>query len=258
MAGARSSAAVVMAFLAILAILPAFPAASQPADKMDIYIKELAAEQRTRLVENYLNSGFVYSKFLKFQRPAAVYLSCADKACDPAPLGMLDDLRAKAPLALGERVGEADVAQIEIYVAPQPSAYEARDREIDREFHTDANYSGRNLSPPPDPLPASCWTATHFDLHTGVIAKSLIFIDSDASPRIQTLCMGFELVRAAGMVNTEAVLFYQKLDADLGNVTIWFAANAYLHGLPEIRPGGRMEEARAALNARYGLKITSP
>lgn len=251
MAGARSFAPVVMAFLAIL---PAFPAASQAADKMDIYIKELPVEQRTRLVENYITSGFVYSKFLKFQHPAAIYLSCADKACDPAPLGMLDDLRAKAPLTLGERVGEADAAQIEIYVAPQPWAYETRDRLVDAKLHTDASYSGRYVSSPPNPLPAPCRTATYFDLHTGVIAKSLIFIDSDASPRIQTLCMGFELVRATGVVNTLAVIFYRKFKGDLDAPTRRLAAHAHLHGLPEIRPSDKMEQARTVLKAKYELK----
>jgi hypothetical protein len=240
--------------MALLAILPISPAASQAADEMDIYIKELPLAPRARLVENYTFAGFNFSKFLKFQRPAAIYLSCAEQACDPGAVGMLDDLRAKAPLALGERVDEAEAAQIEIYVAPQPLAYEARDRVVDGKLHTHANYTGRTISPPPDPLAAPCWTATYFDFHTGVIAKSLIFIDSDASPRVQALCMGFEVVRAAGVVNSLDVYFYHKFEGDLGAPTNWLAANAYLHGLPEVRPGDTMQQVQKILGTKYGLK----
>src|SRR5687768_9801458 len=128
MTGARFPAAAVMAFLAILST---YPAASQPPDRMDSYIRDMPLERRAYLVGMYVYHGWIFSKFLKFEHPPAIYLSCADKGCDPSILSTLDDVRMNAPSAFGERVSEADAARIEIYVAPQPATYEARDRAID-------------------------------------------------------------------------------------------------------------------------------
>lgn len=69
--------------------------------------------------------------------------------------------------------------------------------------------------------------------------------------------MAFELVRAAGIVNTEWVLFYRDLEAEREENTFkWLALNAYLHGLSEIRPKDTMAKAHRFLADRYGLKKT--
>lgn len=250
--------------MTFLAGLLAASIAAQATDRMDAFIRSLPAEQRTRLIESYLYSGYVYSKFLKFRGRPDIYLSCADEACDPWSLSVLVSLRASAPLAVGALVDQADAAGIEIYVAPQPTAYETRDRAIDGRLHIDANITSKTISPRPNPRPAPCWTTTYFDFHTGVIEKSLIFIDSHAPLRMQASCLGFELVRAVGVINTLNVIFYRNLkntEAD-SEARHWLAANAYLQGLPEIRPGDTMGKVQAVLNAKYEVnantRLTSP
>lgn len=72
---------------------------------------------------------------------------------------------------------------------------------------------------------------------------------------MQYLCMGFEIVRAAGVVNTEYVLFYRKIEPSSDRYIVqWLGANAYLHGLQDIKAGDTMTKARTILNDRYGLK----
>jgi hypothetical protein len=226
----------------------------QSTDRMDAYIRTLPAEQRAFLIENYVAAGWSFLKFLKFRHTPAIYLSCPDKGCDPLPVSMLEDLRAQAPKAFGNRIAEKDAAQIEIYLAPKPTAFEARDRAIDGEFHLNVNITTREFPFPKPREDAPCWTITYFD-KMGVIAKTLVFINSDSSPRMQYLCMGFESVRATGVMNLPSVYFYRDLERHQVRYPIqWLAANAYLHGSLEIQPGDTMENVRAVLKERYELK----
>lgn len=226
----------------------------QSADRMDTYIKALPLEQRIFLIENYAEGAWIFSKFLKFRHAPKVYVSCPDKGCDPLPISMLENLRTLAPKTLGKRTAEKDAAQIEIYLAPQPTAFEARNRALDGELNLNANITEREFRIPRPPETAPCWTITYFD-KTGVIAKSLIFIDSDSSPRMQYLCMGFESVRATGVMNFPGVYSYRDLEKRRGRYeTQWPAANAYLHGSLEIQPGDTMEKALTVLGERYELK----
>lgn len=221
---------------------------------MDAQIRALPEEKRISIVERYSWAGLVFSKFLKFRQPAAIYLLCPVKGCDTLPLRILEDLRSRAPTAIGKRVVEKAAAQIEIHVAPEAAGFEARDREIDAKLHLNANITMKRFLEPQPATDAPCWTITYFD-NSGVVAKSLIFIDSDASPRMQYLCMGFETVRALGVMNLESVYFYRDLEKEpFGDPVQWLAAMAFLHGLPDIRPGDAMERARAILEDRYELR----
>ena len=233
--------------------LPSGP--PQPAASADVFIRSLPPEQKSELIESYVASAWAFSKILKFRRAPAIYLSCPDKGCDPVAAGILENLRAQAPKALGEQTADKDAAQIEIYLAPQSEAFDKRDREIDRKLHLDSNITARKLLFPEPAQDAPCWTTSYFDNGTGVIEKALVFIDSDASPRMQYLCMGYETVRAAGVMNIESVYFYRNDEKRLfADPAQWLAANAYLHGLPDIKAGDTMAKARSALEDRYGLK----
>lgn len=245
--------------LVTLALL-SVPVMAEPGDQMEAYIKALPPEIRTALIENYLPAGWTFSGFLKHRSPPQIYVSCPNEGCTPAAAGILDELQSRAPKTFGAKTAQADAAGIEIYLAPQADEFDKRDRDIDTRLHLDASISGRTV-PKPNGQPgvefvsAPCWTVIYFNQATGIIAKALIFIDSDEPARLQSLCLAFELVRAAGVMNTEWVLDYREREPGREESAFrWLALNAYLHGLSEIRPKDTMAKADRYLADRYGLK----
>jgi hypothetical protein len=242
---------------AALFVAPA--AAAQPDGDMDAYIKSRSPETRTTLIEKYLAALWKFDRVLKHRDTPRIYLSCPKDGCIPHVLRILEFLQSNAPDTFGARIAQADAAQIEVYVAPRPDTFDQRDREIDGRLHLDANITSKKLFKPGGKdiefVDAPCWAVSYFDKHTGVIEKSLIFIDSDSSPREQHSCMGFELVRAAGVVSNPNIVFYRKFDPALDDkISIWLAANAYLHGLSYIKAGDPIENVQRILKDRYGVK----
>lgn len=250
----------VLAALATLGLF-ALPAAAEPTGEMEAYIKALPRAERTSLIRNYIWSGGLFSGFLKYREPPQIYVSCPPEGCPAPTLRVLDALQMRAAGTLGMRSAKAEAAGIEVYLAPQPDEFDKRDRDLDARLGLDANLTSRKLLDPDSSggalVTAPCWTVTYFDMHSGVIEKALIFIDSNAPARLQSLCMGFELVRATGVANTASLVLYRKLKAGReGNALKSLAVNAYLHGLPEIQPKDTMEKAYRLLANRYGLKET--
>ncbi|WP_119392023.1 hypothetical protein [Taklimakanibacter lacteus] len=245
---------------AILAtVLFCIPAAAQPAGDMDAYIKSRSPETRATLIENYLAGRWIFDRVLKYRNTPSIYVSCPKEGCVSPALHILEFLQSNAPDTFGARIAQADAAQIEVHIAPRPDTFDQRDRKIDGKLHLDANITSKKLlktgGKDIEFVDAPCWAVSYFDKYTGVIEKSLIFIDSDSSPREQYSCMGFELVRAAGVVSTLNIVFYRKFDTTLDdNVSIWLAANAYLHGLPDIKAGDPMEKVQRILSDRYDVK----
>jgi hypothetical protein len=243
----------------LAAALFAAPAAAQPSGDMDAYIKSRSPETRTTLIEKYLAALWIFNRVLKHRDTPRIYLSCPTDGCIPPALRILEFLQSNAPETFGASIAQADIAEIEVHVAPRPGTFDRRDREVDGKLHLDANITskkllklgGKNI----ELVDAPCWAVSYFDKNTGVIAKSLIFIDSDSSPREQHSCMGFELVRAAGVMSTPNIVFYRKFDPALDdNFSIWLAANAYLHGLSDIKAGDPVEKVQRILSDRYGVK----
>lgn len=220
----------------------------------EAFIRSLPPEQKSELIIRYAASAWVFP-ILKFRRVPAIYLSCPDKGCDPLAVSILENVRAQTPNTLGERTADRDAAQIEIYMAPQSEAFDKRDREIDARLHLNANITIRKFPFPEPAQAAPCWTITYYDNETGVIGKALVYIDSDSSPRMQYLCMGYEAIRAAGVMNMEGVYIYRKEEKRRFSDPIrWLAANAYLHGLSEIQPGDTMGKVQTILEDRYEVK----
>lgn len=231
---------------------------ASPVDKMEAYIKDLPLDRRNSLVENYAGAGLMFPGFLKYRTPPQIYVSCPREDRAPAAMGSLEAIQSYAPATLGRRAGAADKAGIEIYLAAEPDEFTRRDRDTKARLRLDAHISAKTILNI-DPLAfgkfaAPCWSVIYFDKRTGVIEKSLIFIDSDAPSRMQSLCMTFELVRAVGVVSTPSVTLYHKTNAPLAKRDIlWLAANAYMHGLAAIRPGDKYENVLSVLKTRYGL-----
>ncbi len=228
------------------------PDASQPKIDANTLIRALSPEQRSELIETYAYSALVFSKVLKFGRTPAIYLSCPDKGCDPAMVDVLENLRAQAPNTFGQLVSDRQGAQIEVYAASQALAIEARDLEVDRSLKLSRNITMRRFAYPAQESP--CWTISYFE-KTGVLEKALIYIDSDSSPHMQTLCMEYEIVRAAGVMNLDSVYLYRKEEKHrFHDPILWLTVNAYLHGLPAIKPGLSMDEVRSVLEDRLQVK----
>jgi hypothetical protein len=218
----------------------------------DAYIRSLLPEQRLEFIVRYSASAWIYSKFMKFRQPPLIYIHCKENECDPSPLRILDDLHSRAPDAYGARVSDPEAAQIELYVDPEPTDFDKRDRDIDKKLHLDAHIGSRFLYPS---QAAPCRTTVYFDRKRAALEKAMIFIDRDASPRMQDLCMGFELVRAIGVVNLPSPLFYQELETRFDYDPVpYLAANAFLHRSPDIQAGDPMEKALAVFKDRYGVK----
>ncbi|WP_119272727.1 hypothetical protein [Taklimakanibacter deserti] len=216
------------------------------------YIRALIPEQRLVFIVKYAAAAWTYSGFIKFRQPPAIYLRCPTTGCDPHPLRILDDLRSRVPGAYGARGAEPDTAQIEIYVATDPVEFDKRDLEVDKALHIDAHIGSKFLLPP---RPAPCRTTIYFDQKRSTIEKTMIFIDSDASPRMQSLCMGFELVRAIGAINVAGPLFYHEFEKHSGYDPLpYLAANVFLHTSTEIHAGDPVEKALAIFKDRYGLQ----
>jgi hypothetical protein len=149
-------------------------------------------------------------------------------------------------------VPDRDAAQIEIYVAPQPQAAEARSRQLDDKLRLDVNTTSRRFLHLAEDAP--CWTVTYFH-KSGVIEKAMIYIDSDSSSKTQHLCAGFETIRATGVLSLDGVLFYRKAEKRrLRNPLRWLILNAHLHGLKAIGPGDSIERVHAVLQDRYGTE----
>lgn len=206
-------------------------------------IRTLPPQERAELIETY-----AYSKVRKFSRPPALYLSCPDQGCDPTLARYLVDLRAEAPNSLGREAADRQLAQIEIYVAPRPDAFEARKDEMDKRSSLDSSQTARRVRAlEEEDMP--CWTASYHD-KSGAIEKSLVYIDSDWSPRMQYLCMAHETVRALG-INVEFAVIYRKWEKSRYDPFRRLALNAYLHGLTVIKPGLSPEQALSALANLY-------
>lgn len=237
------------------------PDIAVPADKMEAYIKGLSQERRSKLVEDYAWAGLMFSSFLKFRKAPQIYLSCPKEGCDATSTAIinLETLQSYAPATLGRRASTADTSGIEVYLAPEPNEFSRRDRDIDARLRMDAHFSNktiRNIDPRAFAyvVAAPCWSAIYFDKRTGVIEKSLIYIDSDAPSHLQGLCMAFELVRAVGVMSTPSTILYQKIEAPVANRHVpWLGANAYMHGLSAIEPGDKYERALSVLKNRFGL-----
>jgi hypothetical protein len=224
----------------------------QPGAKGDAYIRALVLQNRLEFILIYAASALTYSGLIKFQEPPRTYLRCPVDGCLPGPLGMLADLRERVPGAYGERVLEPDAAQIEIYVAAPSKDFDRRARQVDKKLHIEAQIGSRFLVPP---QPAPCRTTIYFDHKRRVMKKALIFIDQDASPRMQYLCMGFELVRALGVVSIPQPLIYKDLEQRVDHDPLPFlSANVFLHKSNEIRAGASMDEVLAVLKDRYGAE----
>lgn len=133
--------------LVTLALL-SVPVMAGPSDQMEAYIKALPPEIRTALIEKYTPSAWTFSGFLKHRSPPRIYVSCPPAGCAPVALGILDELRSRAPATFGARTAQADPAGIEIYLAPQADEFDKRDRDIDARLHLDANIGGRTVRTP--------------------------------------------------------------------------------------------------------------
>ena len=218
----------------------------------DNYIRRLLPEQRLAFIVKYSAAAFNYSGFLKFRQPPDIYLHCPTGGCDPEPMRALDNLRSRVPSAYGQRTAEPEAAQIEIYMAAEPAEFEKRDVQVDKALHTEAHIGSKYLVARE---PAPCRTTIYFDRRHWAIKKTMIFIDSDASPRLQLLCMGFELTRAIGAITVAAPTFYRKLEKSSSYDPLpYLAANAFLHTSAEIRAGDPMDKALAIFKDRYGVQ----
>jgi hypothetical protein len=218
----------------------------------DTYIRQLIPEERLEFIIRYAASGWNYSGFIKFPQPPRIFVHCQDAGCDPGLLNLLADLQSRVPGAYAGQVTEPDVAQIEIYIAAKPAAFDQRDHQVDDTLHVSAQVGSRFLVPP---QPAPCRATIYFDRRRWTIAKTMIFIDSDASPRMQHVCMGFELVRAIGAINMPLPLLYREHETQPGyDPSPYLAANAFLHTSAEIRPGDPMEKALTIFKDRYGVQ----
>lgn len=224
----------------------------QPEAKPDAYIRALLPQDRQQLILLYSSSALMYSGFIKFHQPPGIYIHCPVDGCAPNLPGMIADLRSQVPDAFGEQVTEPDAAQIEIYIASESGEFDRRDRKIDKRLHANAHVGSKFLLPP---RPAPCRSTIYFDLKRSVIEKAMIFIDQDASSRMQYLCMGFETVRALGVISIPEPLFYQDLEKRVMYDPLpYLSANAFLHSSTEIRAGAPMEQALAVLRERYGVQ----
>ncbi|MGE0237934.1 MAG: hypothetical protein AB7F09_02675 [Parvibaculaceae bacterium] len=224
----------------------------RPEANVDTYIRALNPEQRLEFIIKYAASAETYAGFLKFRQPPRIYIHCQSDGCDPKLPHILADLRSRVPGAYGSVVAEPETAQIEIYVAAEPADFDRRDRQVDKELHIDAQIGAKFLFPP---QPAPCRATIYFEQQTWTIEKTMIFIDSDASPRMQYLCMGFELTRAIGVLTVPVPLFYQKLAKRPSDDPLpYLAANVLLHTSAEIQAGDSTDKALAVLKDRYGVQ----
>ena len=222
------------------------------ADAADAYIRTLLPQERLELIVKYSASAFYYSGFIKFQQPPKIFIRCQNDDCAPKLLGMLAVLRERVPGVYGEQVAEPEAAQIEVYVASEPQDFDRRDRLVDETLHVDAHVGSKFLLPP---QPAPCRATIYFDHKRALIEKTMIFIDHDASERMQYLCMGFELVRALGVISLPAPLFYEDLEKRSSfDPLSYLAANMLLHKSREIEAGDPMKKALAILKDRYGVQ----
>lgn len=226
-------------------------------DKMDAYIKDLPQERRSVLVESYAWASVMFLGVLKYPTPPQIYVSCPKDGCAPAAIASLETLQSYAPGAIGQLAGAADTSGIEVYMAPEPAEFTRRDRETDALLRLDAHITAKtivNFDPAAfEYVAAPCWTAMYYDKRTGVVEKSIIFIDSDVAYHLQSLCMGFELVRASGVVSTPGVRLYHKFKPPANTQVLGLAVTAYLHSLPAIRPGDKYEQVLSVLENLYGL-----
>lgn len=215
------------------------------------FIRTLPAEERAELIETYVSGALGYSNVRKFSTPPTLYLSCPDHGCDPSLARFLADLRAHAPATLGADAADRQLAQIEFYVAPRPEAFELRMDEMDKRPFLDSSRTARRVRAlKEEDLP--CWTVSYYH-KTGIIEKSLIYIDSDWSPRLQYLCMAHETMRGMGM-NADFAVIYRKWEKSRYDPFRRLATNAYLHGLAAIKPGQPPEQVLSALADLYELK----
>ncbi|MGE0006768.1 MAG: hypothetical protein AB7S92_14385 [Parvibaculaceae bacterium] len=223
-----------------------------PAADPGAYIRALFPEERLAFIVKYAASADVYSGLLKFRRPPRIFIRCPDDGCEPDVRHLPADLRARVPAAYGEEVDRPEAAEIEIHVAAGPRDFDRRDREVDGMLHVDAQLGSRYLFPP---QPAPCRATLYFDQQRWTMVKSMIFVDSGASPRMQYLCMAFELVRAIGVLTVPAPLFYRELEKHPGDDPLpRLAADAYLHTSMEIAAGASRAQALAVLKHRYDLQ----
>jgi hypothetical protein len=223
-----------------------------PDAKGDAYIRALLPQNRMALIVTYAASAVTKAGLIKFPHPPKIYIHCPAEGCQLEPLGMLADLREQTPGALGDQVTEPEAAQIEIYVAAESKAFDRRDREVNKKLHIDAEVGSKFLLPP---QPAPCRTNVYFSHRRSVIKKAMIFIDHDTSPRMQYLCMGFELVRALGVIGIPQPLIYKDLETRVDYDPLPFlSANVFLQKSSEIRAGASMDEALAILKERYGAE----
>lgn len=240
-----------------MAVSAAAPDTAVPIDKMDAYIKDLPQARRSALVESYVWTSLMFPGTLKYRTPPQIYVTCPKDGCAPAAIDSLETLQSHAPGAIGRLTGTANTSGIEVYMAPEPEEFTRRDHDTDALLRLDAHITTRtimNFGPAASGhLAAPCWTVMYYDKRTGVIEKSLIFIDSDAASHLQSLCMAFELVRASGVVSTPGVRLYHKFKPPANTQVLDLAVTAYLHGLPAIRPGDKYEKILSVLENRYGL-----
>lgn len=240
-----------------MAASAAAPHTATPIDKMDAYIKDLPQERRSALVEAYVWASVMFPGTLKYRTPPQIYVTCPKDGCAPAAIGSLETLQSYAPGAIGQLTGTADTSGIEVYMASEPEEFTRRDRDTDALLRLDAHITAKtimNFDPAAfGHVAAPCWTVMYYDNRTGVIEKSLIFIDSDAASHLQSLCMAFELVRASGVISTLGVRLYHKIKPPANRHVLGLAVTAYLHGLPAIRPGDKYEKVLSVLENRYGL-----
>lgn len=239
-------------WLLVVSITSLLSVESHPDAKGDAYIRALLPRNRMELIVTYSASAMTNSGLIKFQHPPKIYMRCPIDGCPLGPLGMLADLREQVPGAYGEQVTEPEAAQIEIYVAAESQAFDRRNRQVDKKLHIEAQIGSKFLSPS---QPAPCRATVYFDHKRSVIKKAMIFIDHDASPRMQYLCMGFELVRAFGVISVPQPLIYKDLEKRLDYDPLPFlSANLFLHKSSEISAGASMDEALAILKERYGAE----
>lgn len=240
-----------------MAASAAAPDTATPIDKMDAYIKDLPQERRSWLVESYAWASVMSPGILKYRTPPQIYVTCPEGGCAPAAMGSLKTLQSYAPGAIGQLTGAADNSGIEVYMAPEPEEFTRRDHDTDTLLRLNAHITAKtivNFGPAAfGHVAAPCWTVMYYDKRTGVIKKSLIYIDSDAASHLQSLCMAFELVRASGVMNTLGVHLYHKIKPPASTYVLGLAVTAYLHGLPAIRPGDKYEQVLSVLENRYGL-----
>lgn len=240
-----------------MAASAAAPGTAAPIDKMDAYIKDLPQERRSALVESYAWTSLMFPGTLKYRTPPQIYVTCPKHGCAPAAIASLETLQSYAPGAIGRLAGAADTSGIEVYMAPEPEEFSRRDHDTDALLRLDAHITAKtimNFDPAVSGhVAAPCWTVMYYDKRTGVIEKSLIFIDSDAASHLQSLCMAFELVRASGVMSTLGVRLYHKIKPPANGHVLGLAVTAYLHGLAAIRPGDKYEKVLSVLENRYGL-----